>query len=127
MNRKDVWASRIPLLPKDVPRGARVFVCVVVVQDCVIGHAPVNLIVDSSHIYCQEQVLCGVYIWGVISGGHSEAVQDVHGLRVASVVLVWGLWGEAESQAKQRVGFGTGECSLDVYGVNVGAEGRVIG
>ena len=74
--------------------------CVIVVRDSVIGHAPLILHhFDSSHIYCPEQVLCGVCIGVVMCGGHSEAVQDVHGLRVANVVLVWGLWGEAESQA----------------------------
>ena len=66
MGRRDVWASRermhpwgIPPLPQGVPRGAPVHVCgvrpcVVVVRDSVIGHAPVNLPVDSSHIYCPE-------------------------------------------------------------------------
>ena len=32
-------------------------------------------------------------------GGHSEAVQDLHGLCVTGVVLVWGLFGIAGSQA----------------------------
>ena len=63
--------------------------CVIVVRDSVIGHAPETLQqLDSSHICCLEQVLCGVCIWGVMCGGHSEAVQGEHGLRVASVVLV---------------------------------------
>ena len=70
--------------------------CVIVVRDSVIGHAPVNLPVDSSHIYCQEQVLCGVCIWGVMCGGHSEAVQGVHSLRVAGVVLVSRVLNNAE-------------------------------
>ena len=30
-------------------------------------------------------------------GGHNEAVQGVHGLRVADAVPVWGLWGVAVS------------------------------
>ena len=49
----------------------------------------------------------------------------MHGLRVVGVVLVWGLWWEAEFYL--RVGFGTVECSLGVCSVNVGAEGCVVG
>ena len=104
--------------------------CVVVVRDSVIGHAPVNLPADSSYIYCPEQVLCGVCIWGVMCGGHSEAVQDVHGLRVASVVLVWGLWGEAEYQAACwvrhcRVFFGCIRCGCGCEGICCrGVEGE---
>ena len=64
----------IPPLPQGVPREAPVLVCgvcpyVIVVRYSVIGLAPVTLQnFDSSYIYCQEQVLCGVCMLEVMCG-----------------------------------------------------------
>ena len=79
--------------------------CVILVRGSVKGHDPVKLPVDSSHIYCQERFLCDVCVWVVMCGGHSEAVQGVHGLRVTGVVLV--LVYEGRPEPKQRFGFET--------------------
>ena len=85
-------------------RGVPVFVCgvrpcVIVVRDSVTRHAPVNpQHFGSRHNYWPEQVLCGVCMWKVLCGGNREALEDVNGLRVAGVVLLWGPWGEAWTQ-----------------------------
>ena len=95
----------------------------IVVRDSVKGRAPMNpQHFESSHIYCTEQVLCAACMWEVMCGGHSEAVQGVHGLRLASVVLLWGPWGETGSQAAYwvrhcRVVFGCRLCVCECGGM----------
>ena len=41
-------------------------------------------------------------MWEVMYGGHSEAVQGVHGLLVASVFPVRGLWGVGRSKSSDK-------------------------